>query len=89
MLGGESEPYQGCFSESCLDKEPAWTTAKVCVRCSYCNAPMSFGRTWKTARDQVQYDMDKLRIRMMEDMNRWQYMLGALRHAPKRGTDDN
>ena len=87
MLGGEDEPYRGCFSESCLDKEPAWTTATVCVRCSYCNMPMSFGRTWKTGRDGVR--MDRLDMKNVEYVQCYQYMLGAPIGAPKILNDDN
>ncbi len=87
MLGGEDEPYMGCFSESCLDKEPAWVTPNVYVRCSYCNMPMSCGRTWKTGRDLVR--MDKLDMKVREDLKRWLYFLGAPLRAPKSGTDDN
>ena len=89
MLGGEDEPYRGCFSNECLDKEPAWTTAKVCVRCSYCNTPMSFGCTWKTGRDQVRNELDNLHIKTIEVIQRWQYTLGAPIGAPKILNDDN
>ena len=72
MLGGENEPYRGCFSNECLDKEPAWTTAKVCVRCSYCNTPMSFGRTWKTGREMLRGEFIRLHqsIQMSEARTR-------------------
>ena len=72
ILGGEGEPYQGCFSESCLDKEPAWVTPKVCVRCAYCNMPMSFGRTWKTGREMLREEFIRLRqsIQMSEARTR-------------------
>ncbi len=60
ILGGKGEPYQGCFSESCLDKEPAWITLKVCVRCAHCDMPMSFGRTWRSGRDQIHHELDQL-----------------------------
>lgn len=55
-LGGEGPPYEGCMSESCLDKKPAWITVDMAVgrneplmpmsRCAHCNLPRSFGRSF-------------------------------------------
>ena len=54
-LGGEGPPYEGCFSEQCMDKEPSWTERDLSLpnaprmvlsRCSRCNMPKSYGRTF-------------------------------------------
>ena len=67
MLGGEDEPYQGCFAETCLGKKPEWVTPKACVRCAHCNMPMSFGRMWRSGRDQIHHELDELFLRCIHN----------------------
>ena len=54
-LGGEGPPYEGCFSPECMDKEPSWTERDLSLpygprmvlsRCSRCNMPKNYGRTF-------------------------------------------
>jgi len=56
-MGGEGPPYEGCFSEQCLDKEPSWTEGNLSLpdepqlvlsRCTRCNMPKSYGRAFST-----------------------------------------
>ena len=64
ILSGKDEPFSGCFSPGCVDRKPTWTTQKICVRCSHCNTPMSFGRTWTTGYDQVREEYHRRRMEM-------------------------
>ena len=66
ILSGKDEPFSGCFSPGCVDRKPTWTTQKICVRCSHCNTPMSFGRTWTTGYDQVREEYHRQRMEMDE-----------------------
>ena len=89
MLGGEDEPYQGCFAETCLDKKPEWVTPKAMVRCAHCNAPKSFGRSWRTSRDMVKYDMDQRLLKLVEDTWRFQNRPKPLQSAPESWFNDD
>ena len=82
MLGGEEEPYQGCYMESCLNKEPKWITPnKLMVRRGRCQAPMSFGRTWKTGQDLVKPELKELDRQTWRDLHICQE---RQRHGPSR-----
>ena len=54
ILGGNAEPYEGCFVVECLNKEPKWTekfydgASFPLLRCGYCNTAKGYGRTWAT-----------------------------------------
>jgi hypothetical protein len=53
-LGDEKEPYQGCLSEQCIDKETVWATEDLgddlkISRCSSCKMPKAMGRTLNTS----------------------------------------
>jgi len=53
-LGGK-EPYDGCLSPECLDKDTVWKAERLCIdfqgrdlqvsRCTRCNMPKAWGRT--------------------------------------------
>ena len=64
ILGGEGEPYDGCMMSGCLDKRTTWITRKVCVRCSRCDVPKSFGRLWRTSREMMQPELIRLAERI-------------------------
>ena len=89
MLGNEEEPYQGCFAENCLDKKPEWVTPKAMVRCAHCNTPKSFGRSWTTGRDQVKHEMDRLDMKVAEDLRRFQNLPKPLQSAPESWFNDD
>ena len=50
-LGG-SVPHEGCLNEDCLTKKPSWFERFPggWTRCSHCNLPYSYKRTWDTLR---------------------------------------
>jgi hypothetical protein len=51
-LGGHGPPYEGCFSEQCLDVPAVWVRVNdEMVRCTRCRIPRSFGRTVKGLAD--------------------------------------
>jgi hypothetical protein len=51
-LSGDGPPYEGCFSEQCLDMPSAWVRVNdEMVRCTRCRLPRSFGRTVKGLTD--------------------------------------
>ena len=83
LLNSEEEPHQGCFMESCLGKPPNWITPRVMVRCGHCNTPMSFGRSWRTSRDLVKHEMDRLGMEVTEDLWRSQNLPKPLPSAPE------
>ena len=62
-LGGGSAPYEGCLNDECLDKKPQWTIGRSGLeRCSHCNLPYSYKRTWEDCtRDLLRLACDKLR----------------------------
>ena len=59
-LGGNDPPYEGCFSEGCLDLEPAWVVRRFgrpgdgvwsVSRCTRCKMPKAFGRDFTGLHD--------------------------------------
>ena len=51
-LSGDGPPYEGCFSEQCLDLPADWIRVNdEMVRCARCTLPRSFGRTVKCLAD--------------------------------------
>ena len=92
MLGGEEEPYQGCYMEACLNKAPNWTTptpSRPMVRCGRCQTPMSFGRTWTTSRDLLKHDEDRLNQKIKNDIWRSQNRPKPLPPAPESWFSDD
>jgi len=64
ILGEGGEPYSGCFNEGCLDQKTTWVEKNVgWERCSRCNLPKGFGRSWKTGSDLVRSQMASMRMR--------------------------
>ena len=72
-LAGDGPPYEGCFSEACLDKEPEWVLAvdmsKVgesghpMSRCARCKIPKSFGRNWSGLHDVLKPHLERGKAR--------------------------
>ena len=89
ILGGEGEPYDGCFMETCLDKKPDWVTHNVMVRCAHCKTPKSFGRSWRTSRDLVKHDLDQMARKLTEDTWRFQNRPKPLQPALKSWFSDD
>ena len=89
LLNSEEEPHQGCFMESRLGKPPNWITPRVMVRCGHCNTPMSFGRSWRTSRDLVKHEMDRLGMEVTEDLWRSQNLPKPLQPALKSWFSDD
>ena len=90
MLGDEEEPYQGCYTETCLNRKPEWVTPnKLMVRCGRCQAPMSFGRSWTTGRDQVKHEMDQMARKLTEDTWRFENRPNPLPSAPESWFGDD
>jgi len=64
LILGNGEPYSGCFNERCLDQKTTWVEKNVgWVRCSRCNLPKGFGRSWKTGSDLVRNQLASTRMR--------------------------
>ena len=64
ILGEGGEPYSGCFNEGCLDQKTTWVEKNVgWERCSRCNLPKGFGRSWKTGSDLVRNQIASMRMR--------------------------
>jgi len=64
ILGEGGEPYSGCFNERCLDQKTTWVEKNVgWERCSRCNLPKGFGRSWKTGSDLIRNQIDAMRMR--------------------------
>ena len=64
ILGEGGEPYSGCFNERCLDQKTTWVEKNVgWERCSRCNLPKGFGRSWKTGSDLVRNQIASMRMR--------------------------
>ena len=73
-LGGGSAPYEGCMNDECLDKEPQWIVGRDWKRCSYCNIPYSYKRTWEdSTRDILATGWDKLRHQALSKRCRLTY----------------
>ena len=82
-LGDEKEPYQGCLSEGCLDKEPVWvemvlsgypepdgTDCKI-SRCARCHKPKSYGHSFNSLGDMLAPTLKRERgmcARIVDDM---------------------
>ena len=64
LILGNGEPYSGCFNERCLDQKTTWVEKTVgWERCSRCNLPKSFGRSWKTGSDLIRNQIASTRMR--------------------------